>query len=57
MCDAFVGNVILKLYEGLAGTIISKIKGAFYSNLKSKIGAMLVKDSIKSTLKTMDASE
>ena len=40
-----------------AGTIISKIKGAFYSNLKSKIGAMLVKDSIKSTLKTMDASE
>ena len=25
--------------------------------LKSKIGAMLVKDSIKSTLKTMDASE
>ena len=34
-----------------------KIKGAFYSNLKSKIGAMLVKDSIKSTLKTMDASE
>ena len=57
VCDAFVGNVILKLYEGLAGTIISKIKGAFYSNLKSKIGAMLVKDSIKSTLKTMDASE
>lgn len=41
----------------LVQLIISKIKGAFYSNLKSKIGAMLVKDSIKSTLKTMDASE
>ena len=51
VCDAFVGNVILKLYEGLAGTLISKIKGAFYSTLKSKIGAF------KDTLKTMDASE
>ena len=57
VCDAFVGNVILKLYEGLAGTIISKIKGAFYSTLKSKIGALLVKGALKDTLKTMDASE
>lgn len=57
VCDAFVGNVILKLYEGLAGTLISKIKGAFYSSLKSKIGALLVKGALKDTLKTMDASE
>ena len=57
VCDAFVGNVILKLYEGLAGTLISKIKGAFYSTLKSKIGALLVKGALKDTLKTMDASE
>ena len=47
VCDAFVGNVILKLYEGLAGTLISKIKGAFYSTLKSKIGALLVKGALK----------
>ncbi len=57
VCDAFVGNVILKLYEGLAGTLISKIKGAFYSTFKSKIGALLVKGALKDTLKTMDASE
>ena len=57
VCDAFVGNVILKLYEGLAGTLISKIKGAFYSSFKSKIGALLVKGALKDTLKTMDASE
>lgn len=57
VCDAFVGNVILKLYEGLAGALISKIKGAFYSTLKSKIGALLVKGALKDTLKTMDASE
>lgn len=57
VCDAFVGNVILKLYEGLAGTLLSKVKGAFYSTLKSKIGALLVKGALKDTLKTMDASE
>ena len=32
VCDAFVGNVILKLYEGLAGTLISKIKRGFLFN-------------------------
>lgn len=57
VCDAFAGNIILKLYEGLAGTLISKIKGAFYTNLKTKIGALLVKGALKDTLKTMDASE
>jgi len=57
VCDAFVGNVILKLYEGLAKTLLSKIKGAFMSSLKSKIGALLVKGSLKDTLKSFDATE
>lgn len=27
VCEAFVGNVILKLYEGVGATLIKKVKG------------------------------
>ncbi|MGC4017871.1 MAG: phosphate acyltransferase PlsX [Muricomes sp.] len=57
VCEAFVGNVILKLYEGLGSTLISKIKGGMMSSLRSKIGALLVKPALKATLKNFDASE
>lgn len=50
--EAFVGNVILKLYEGVGATLIQKIKGGMMSSLKSKIGALLVKPALKKTLKT-----
>ena len=55
--EAFVGNVVLKLYEGLGATLISKIKGSMMSNLRSKLGALLVKPAMKQTLKTFDASQ
>ena len=55
--EAFVGNVVLKLYEGLGATLISKIKGSMMSNLRSKLGALLVKPAMKKTLKTFDASQ
>ncbi len=51
VCDAFVGNVILKLYEGLGMTLISKVKGGMMETLRSKIGALLVKPALKKTLK------
>ena len=56
VCEAFVGNVILKLYEGLAGTLIDQIKAGMMTSLKSKIGALLVKPALKKTLKSFDAS-
>ncbi|WP_092870363.1 phosphate acyltransferase PlsX [Acetitomaculum ruminis] len=56
VCEAFVGNVILKLYEGLGSMFLGKIKESFMKNTKSKIGALLVKDSLKTTLKTFDSS-
>lgn len=56
VCEAFVGNVILKLYEGLANALLGKIKEGLMSSLKSKIGALLVKPSLKKTLKDMDTS-
>lgn len=57
VCEAFVGNVILKLYEGVSSTLISEIKGAMKSSLRGKIGGLLVKPSLKKMLKSFDASE
>lgn len=55
--EAFVGNVILKLEEGLAKTLISVVKKGMMSSLMGKIGGLLAKPSLKKTLKTFDASE
>lgn len=57
VCEAFVGNVILKLYEGVGATLISKVKSGMMTNLRSKIGALLVKPALKKTLKAFDASQ
>ncbi len=57
VCEAFVGNVILKLYEGVGATLIKKVKQGMMSNLRSKIGALLVKPALKETLKSFDASQ
>lgn len=57
VCDAFVGNVILKLYEGVGAVLISKVKEGMMTTLRSKIGALLVKPALKKTMKSFDASE
>ncbi len=57
VCEAFVGNVILKLYEGLASTLLSKVKEGLMSSLRSKIGALLIKPALKKTLKSFQADQ
>ena len=57
VCEAFTGNVILKMYEGVAGALMKKIKEGLMSTLRSKIGALLVKPALKNMLKQFDASE
>ena len=57
VCDAFAGNIVLKLEEGLAAVLVSQIKEGMVSTLKSKIGALLAKPALKKTLKKFDASE
>lgn len=57
VCEAFVGNVILKLYEGVGAALVSKIKGGLMSSFRSKIGALLVKPALKKTLKTFDTAD
>lgn len=57
VCDAFVGNVILKLYEGLASTLMKLIKQSMMATTRGKIGGMLVKPGLKEMYKAFDASE
>lgn len=57
VCDAFAGNVALKMYEGVAKVLLSKIKEVMMSSTKTKIGAMLIKDRLKECLKEFDAAQ
>ena len=57
VCEAFVGNVILKLYEGVGGVLIKKVKEGMKTTLRSKIGGLLVKPALKKTLKSFDINE
>ena len=57
VCEAFVGNVILKLYEGVGNTLIHKIKASMMTSLRSKIGGLLVKPALKTVVKEFDSSE
>ena len=50
-------DIILKLEEGLASTLIHVIKEGMMSTTRSKIGGLLVKPALKDTLKTFDATE
>ena len=57
VCEAFVGNVILKLYEGVGATLIKQVKAGMMTTLRSKIGALLVKPALKETLKAFDVEQ
>lgn len=58
VCDGFVGNTILKMYEGTAATVLKIIKEEIYSaGLKSKLGALLLKPVFASLKKKFDYKE
>lgn len=57
VCEAFVGNVILKFYEGTGKMLLSAIKETMMASFTTKIGALLIKGKLKETLKRFDASE
>ena len=50
VCEAFTGNVALKMYEGVATSMLHVLKKGLMSNLKTKIGALLIKDDLKKAL-------
>lgn len=57
VCEAFVGNVILKMYEGVGRSLIRKVKQGMMSSFRSKMGALLVKPALKQTLKAFDLEQ
>ena len=57
VCEAFVGNVVLKMYEGVAGSLLKKVKEGMVSTFRSKIGALLVKPALKKTLKSFSTDQ
>ncbi|MBP5197887.1 MAG: phosphate acyltransferase PlsX [Lachnospiraceae bacterium] len=57
VCEAFTGNVILKMYEGVGAVLISKVKEGLMTDLRSKIGGLLIKPALKKTLKGFSLEE
>ena len=57
VCEAFVGNVILKLYEGLAGMLLSEIKGVFKSSALTKFGTMFILKPLKKVVGRFKADD
>ena len=47
VADGFTGNIILKLYEGVAKFILSELKTVFSKNFKTKIATMMLLNDLK----------
>lgn len=57
VCDGFVGNIVLKLTEGMASTIFSTLKEEFTKDLRSKMGALILSPALKNIKSKMDYRE
>ncbi|MBD5549806.1 MAG: phosphate acyltransferase PlsX [Lachnospiraceae bacterium] len=57
VCEAFVGNVVLKMYEGVANSLLKKVKKSLLGSLRTKIGALLIKPALKELLKEFELEE
>ena len=57
VCEAFAGNVALKMYEGVGSTMIGALKETFTSSIATKLAYLLIKPALKKTLKRFDATE
>lgn len=56
--DGFTGNAVLKSMEGTANTILTTLKNAIKEGgLKSKLGALLLKDSLVHLSESLDYSK
>lgn len=52
--DGFTGNVILKLIEGTSKYMFTEIKKLLFKNLRTKVGALFLKDGLNEFKKTLD---
>ena len=57
LCDGFTGNLILKTYEGVAITLMKKMKHMFTDSLKGKLAAVLTMKDLKELKKKFDYNQ
>lgn len=57
VCDGFVGNVVLKLSEGVAFAFIELVKRKLKESILAKLGALLLIGKLKELKKELDYSE
>jgi glycerol-3-phosphate acyltransferase PlsX len=57
VCDGFIGNTVLKMYEGVASTIFSTLKNEIMSSFRTKLGGILLKPVFDKFKKDFDYKE
>lgn len=57
VCDGFVGNTLLKMYEGVASTILSMIKEEVKASTLAKLGVPFLGPALMKLKKKMDYKE
>lgn len=57
VCDGFVGNVVLKFSESVVHLITSLFRELVTSNVRGKLGALLMRPALRSMFKTLDYAE
>lgn len=57
VCDGFTGNILMKGFEGVAKFMLGEIKQVLKKNIKTMVGAALIKNDLMSIKKLMDSDE
>src|SRR5208337_3789623 len=57
VCDGFIGNIVLKVSEGLAEAIMKMLKREIISATTGKMGYLMIKPAIRNFRKRTDYSE
>lgn len=57
VADGFTGNILLKTFESVGSLMLGELKGVFYSNVKTKLSALLVKKQLSAMKKKYDSEE
>src|SRR5260370_9459637 len=57
VCDGFVGNVVLKLSEGLVETLLGMMRTQMTSSLPNKLAARVLQPGLRKMFKRLDYAE
>lgn len=57
VCDGFVGNTVLKMYEGVSLNVVGMLKDEIMKSSSAKIGALFMKGAFKKLKSKFDYSE